>query len=144
MIAQADWTGVRHTLNRYLCLVFGGTVPLTISLVLFSKPLVQLLFQRGLFTAEDTDIVATIQMFYALQLPFYLAGILVVRLISSIQANQILMWAAFYNLIANIVLNKFFIHYLGVSGIALSTTVVYLISFLYCWSMLNKHMQKVT
>lgn len=143
MIAQSDWVGVRHTLSRYLGLIFAITVPLTIILIIFSKPLVQLLFQRGLFTAQDTDTVAMIQGFYALQLPFYIAGILVVRLISSIQANHILMEAAFYNLITNIVLNYLLMQYLGVDGIALSTAIVYLISFVYCWFMLKKQMSKM-
>ncbi|MCA1991313.1 MAG: polysaccharide biosynthesis C-terminal domain-containing protein [Coleofasciculus sp. S288] len=143
MIAQADWLGVRHTLSRYLGLIFAITVPLTIILIIFSKPLVQALFQRGLFTAQDTDTVAVIQGFYALQLPFYIAGILVVRLISSIQANQILMEAAFYNLLANVILNYLFIQYLGVAGIALSTAIVYLISFIYCWFMLKKQIPKM-
>lgn len=143
MIAQADWVGVRHTLSRYLGLIFAITVPLTIILIIFSKPLVQLLFQRGLFTAQDTNTVAVIQGFYALQLPFYIAGILVVRLISSIQANQILMEAAFYNLLANVILNYLLIQHLGVAGIALSTAIVYLISFFYCWFMLKKQIPKV-
>lgn len=143
MIAQSDWVGVRHTLNRYLGLILAITVPLTIILIIFSKPLVQLLFQRGLFTAQDTDTVAIIQIFYALQLPFYIPGILVIRLISSIQASQILMRAAFYNLITNIVLNYLLMQYLGVAGIALSTTFVYLISFVYCWLMLNKHIPEL-
>ncbi|WP_226883529.1 murein biosynthesis integral membrane protein MurJ [Allocoleopsis franciscana] len=143
MIAQADWVGVRHTLSRYLGLIFAITVPLTIILIIFSKPLVQVLFQRGLFTTQDTHSVAVIQGFYALQLPFYIAGILVVRLISSIQANQILMEAAFYNLLSNVILNYLFLHYIGVSGIALSTAIVYLLSFVYCWFRLKKQMPKL-
>lgn len=143
MIAQSDWVGVRHTLSRYLRLIFAITVPLTIILIIFSKPLVQLLFQRGLFTAQDTYTVTVIHNFYALQLPFYIAGILVVRLISSIQSNQILMEAAFYNLLVNVTLNYLFIQYLGVAGIALSTAIVYFISFVYCWFMLKKQMPNV-
>jgi putative peptidoglycan lipid II flippase len=142
MIAQQDWVGVRHTLNRYSGSIFLITLPLTIILVVFSKPLVQLLFQRGLFTASDTNIVAEVQSFYALQIPFYISGILVVRLISTLQANHILMQASFYNLISNVILNYLFMQWLGVSGIALSTTIVYLISFTYCWTMLSKQLPK--
>ncbi|MBA3442760.1 MAG: murein biosynthesis integral membrane protein MurJ [Pyrinomonadaceae bacterium] len=130
MVAREDWTGIRDTLKRYLRLIFIVTVPLTIAVVLISKPLVQMLYQRGSFTSEDADIVAQVQTFYALQIPFYLAGILVVRLISSLRDSHILMWVSGANLIINVTLNYFFVKRLGVAGIALSTSCVYLFSFL--------------
>lgn len=142
MVARGDWTGIRDTLNRYLKLIFIATVPLTIAVVLISKPLVQMLYQRGSFTSADADIVAQVQAFYALQIPFYLAGILVVRVLSSISANHILLRAAVMNLFVNVVLNYLFIQWLGVAGIALSTSIVYLVSLSYCWIILNKRLPK--
>lgn len=114
------------------------TVPLAILLILISKPLVQVLFQRGSFTPEDTYMVARIQAFYALQIPFYIGGILVVRLISSMRKNQLLMWVSGSNLLVKIVLNYLLIQYFGVYGIALSTSIIYLISFSICWILLSK------
>lgn len=138
MVAREDWTGIRQTLRRYLWLSFTITVPLTLLIVLFSGPLVRLLFQRGSFTAEDAHIIARIQAYYALQIPFYIGGILVVRLISSLRANHILMWGAVINLIVNIALNYLFMQWLGVAGIALSTAFVYLLSFTYCYLALKR------
>lgn len=129
MVAKNDWTSVKHTLNRYLKLIFIYAVPLTILIVILSEPLVKILFQRGAFTADNTQLVSQIQAFYALQIPFYVAGILLVRLISSMGANHILMWVALCNLIINIVANYIFSQWFGISGIALSTTCVYIFSF---------------
>ena len=140
MAAREDWAGIRHTLGRYLRLSFAITVPLTLLIVLFSGPLVRLLFQRGSFTAEDAHTIARIQAFYALQIPFYISGILVVRLISSLRANHILMWGAVINLIVNIALNYLLMQWLGVAGIALSTAFVYLLSFTFCYTLLNRKM----
>lgn len=131
MVACEDWKGVRHTLKYYMRLIFVVTVPLTGLLIVFSEFIVQILFQRGSFTARDTHLVAQIQAFYALQIPFYIASILVVRLISAMRTNQILMWGSGYNLIINIVLNYLFMQWFGVSGIALSTSCVYVFSFLF-------------
>ncbi|MEP0786288.1 murein biosynthesis integral membrane protein MurJ [Coleofasciculus sp. FACHB-129] len=131
MVACKDWTGVRYTLQRFLFFIFMVTVPLTGFLFLFSEPIIQVLFQRGSFTPEATRLVAQIQAFYALQIPFYISGILVVRLISSIQLNQILMWASGFNLIINISFNYLLTKYMGVSGIALSTSIVICFSFGY-------------
>lgn len=131
MVACEDWTGVSRTLNQYMRLIFVTTVPLTGLLLVFSELIVQILFQRGSFTANDTHLVAQIQSCFALQIPFYVAGIFMVNLITAMRLNHILMWVSVFNLIINIVLNYLFLQLLGVKGIALSTSCVYLFSFLY-------------
>jgi len=135
MVACADWTGIRHTLRRYLFLIFLITVPLAAFFYLGSEKIVEFMFQRGTFSSKDTIIVAQIQRFYALQIPFYVANILLVRLISAFQANHILMWGSAINLIVNIGLNYIFMKMLGISGIALSTSCLYVIclSFTSYW-----------
>lgn len=134
MVAEQNWKGVRHTLKHYMRLIFFITVPLTVLIVIFSDLIVKIMLQRGSFTANDTYLVAQIQSFNALQIPFYVANILVVKLISALRANYILMYGSLINLTANITLNYLFMQKLGIAGIALSTSCVYMISFsfVYC------------
>jgi putative peptidoglycan lipid II flippase len=129
MLAKNDWRGARQTLNRYLKLIFLLTVPLTLLLVVFSEPLVGLLLQRGAFTEADTKTVADVQALGALQIPFMLAGILIVRLITAVKANHILMWIALVNLIVNIAADYLLMRIYGVAGIALATSIVSFVSF---------------
>ena len=131
MVAREDWKGVRHTLKQYMGLILAFSIPLTGLIILFSEPIVHILLQRGSFTANDAHLVAQIQACYAFQIPFYIASILLVRLISAMRYNQILMWGSGGNLIVNIGLNYLFMQWLGVPGIALSTSGVYLFSFLF-------------
>ncbi len=144
MVASSDWQGVNHTLRSYLKLIFLITVPFTGLLVLMSEPIVQLLFQRGAFTAQETHLVAQILSAYALQIPFYIAGIFVVKLLTSLCLNHILMWVSGYNLLINIGLDYLFMQWLGIQGIALSTSCVYLFAFLYVLFFANKHLKKLT
>ena len=141
MVASGDWEGVSHTLKRYLLIIFLITVPFAIIMFIFSQPIVELFFQRGSFTSKDTLVVAEIQAFYALQIPFYIANILVVKLISSMQKNHLLMWVSGFNLIVNILGNYVFMQWLGIKGIALSTSCVYLFSFLYVLIAANKQLK---
>lgn len=138
MVAQRDWDALRHTLRRYLWLNFVVSVPLTVLLYMFSEPLVRFLFQRGSFTAADTYTVARVQAFYALQLPFYIAGILGVRLMSSLLMNNIIFRIAAFNLLADIILNAILFRYMGVAGIALATSIVYFISCLLVYFSLHR------
>ena len=131
MIADRHWKQIKNTTKKYLKFIFLFTIPLTILLLIISEPLVRIMFQRGAFTAEDTQIVSRVQSCYALQIPFYVAGIMMVRLISSLKGNYILMKASMLNLILNIVLNFVLLKWMGVSGFALSTSFVMLYSYLY-------------
>ncbi len=129
MIAKENWQGVRHTLKYYLKLIFITTIPLTMILFIFTVPLVRIILQRGAFTADDTALVSQIQALYSLQIPFYVANILVVRLITSMKMNYIFNWTCLLNLISNILFNIIFVKWIGIAGIALSTSLVYVICF---------------
>jgi putative peptidoglycan lipid II flippase len=131
MVAQKDWSGCRHTLKRYSVAIVAVAMPLTIGLMVFSRPLITLLFQRGAFTSADADLVTRVQTCYAIQIPFYLWGTLFVRFLSSIKRNDILMYGAAINLALDIVLNLVLMRVWGIAGIALSTSFVYIVSFTY-------------
>ena len=131
MVAQNNWDGCRHTLKRYSILIALTILPATVFLIVFSKPLVRLLFQRGSFSSNDTNLVSNIQMCYLIQIPFYFCGMLFVRFLSSIRRNDVLMYGAAMNLILDIVLNLILMRVWGIAGIALSTSLVYVSSFLF-------------
>jgi len=138
MTAAEDWQGVRDTLHTYIGLTLGVAIPVTAGLVFFSDPLVALLFERGAFTQDDTELVGFVQALYLLQVPAYVISILTVRLISSLKANRILMIGSAINLIVNVGLNYLFIQWIGLAGIALSTAVVYVVSFSFLYMMVNR------
>lgn len=137
MVAQNDWLGVRHTLRTYVRLIFLTTIPLTLLCVYMSELLVRVIFERGLFTMADTKMVSQVQAFLFLQTPFYLVGILIVRVISAFKTNSILIWGCGINFMVNIILNYVLMQWFQVAGIALSTAVVYLVSALYLSIMLQ-------
>jgi putative peptidoglycan lipid II flippase len=142
LIALNDWHRIDQIFRSYLKLIFLITVPLTGLLILCSDPIIQLLFQRGAFTAKETHLTAQILAAYALQIPFYIAGMLVVKLLTSLRLNHVLMWVSVYNLIINIGLNYFFLQLFGIQGIALSTSCVYLFSFCYLLFFAVKNLNK--
>ncbi|MBW4633793.1 MAG: polysaccharide biosynthesis C-terminal domain-containing protein [Iphinoe sp. HA4291-MV1] len=140
MVACQDWTELRRTLKSYIRLIFLTSVPLMGLMLMFSEPIVQLVFQRGSFTSEDTHLVAQIQSFFAFQIPFYLGNVLLLKLIITMGKNQILIWVTGLNLITNIVLNYLFMQWIGIQGIALSTSCVYVFSFLFLLFFANKEL----
>ncbi|MEP7152707.1 MAG: lipid II flippase MurJ [Nitrospira sp.] len=128
MVAVGDVTGVRHTLKTYARLILVVTIPLTGLLIYFSEPLIKLFLQRGAFTEGDTHIVAQVQAVYLLQVPLFVLSILLVRLISSLKANHLLLWGTVVNVILIIIFSHMFMRWFQVVGIALAISLMYLIS----------------
>jgi putative peptidoglycan lipid II flippase len=142
LVAQSGWPALAASLRRQFTALGLVTLPATALLILLARPLVELLFERGSFDASDTALVALTHALYALQIPFALAGTLVVRAISAVGANHILISAAAINIVVNIGLNLLFMRWLGAPGIALSTACVYFVSTVYCLSALRRTMRR--
>lgn len=129
MVTEHDWDGCRHTLQRYTVLTLAASVPLTLLLMALSHPLIRLIFQRGAFNALDTDLVSHVQICYFIQIPFYVCGMLFVRFLSSIRRNDVLMYGSAISLALDVSLNLILMRKMGIAGIALSTSLVYVVAF---------------
>ncbi len=143
MVARRDWAAIQDTYVTYARLILVTTIPLTAVFFMFSEPIVALLFERGSFTSDDVVIVGRTQALFMLQIPFFVIGILTVRLIASLKQNDIVMWSAATNLILNVILNFVFMAYLGVAGIALATSGVYLFSSVFLYVMLRRRAPQI-
>lgn len=142
MVVHQDWKGIRHTTKRYLTLIFAVSLPVVAFIIIFSEVIIKVLLQRGSFTASDTEVVSQIQICYSLQIPFYIGNILLLNLITSLQKNSILIQLSALSLFINISLNYLFIKWIGIKGIALSTSVLYMFSFLYLLTFIMRKLPK--
>ena len=143
MVADQDWGSITGTMRTYLRLIFLVSIPASALLAYFSEPLVRVIFEGGAFTQMDTYNVARVQAMYVLQIAFYLSAILFARLISAMKGNWVLMCSAILSLPLNILLNYILMKYMGVSGIALSTSVVYAFSLAFLSIMSYRMMRKL-
>ncbi len=128
MVAVADWDGIRQTLLTYTGMLLVATIPVTVILIYWSEPVVALLFQRGAFTEADTKVVGQAQAMYLLQVPFYLVCMLFVRFVTAIRSTHVMVWGNVINLAVCVALTYGLMKTLGVVGIALATSVMYLVS----------------
>jgi putative peptidoglycan lipid II flippase len=143
LVARRDVIGLRHTFRTYAKIILWSSVPITLLAVVFSKQIVELLFQRGAFDASATKTVALVQQLFLLQIPFYILGILSVRMISSLSGNHLLGWIALFNFASNWAGNLLLMPSLGVAGIALSTSIVYVCSTAICVVVAERLLRKM-
>jgi putative peptidoglycan lipid II flippase len=131
MAAQNDWAGCWHTLKRYSALLAATMFPFTLVFIAISRPLVRGLYQRGAFTAADAELVAHLQTLLAIQIPFLMLCALLVRFLSAIRRNDLLLYGSMINLAANVALNVMLMKIWGLTGIALSTSLMQILSALF-------------
>ena len=124
LIVTADWRNIRHSLRSYAAVILAVTLPVVALFIWFSEPLVRLFFERGQFNGADTRLVTQIQKYSLLQIPPAMVMALALRLISSMKANRLLLRAAFFAAVLNLVLDLILIRWIGIAGIALATAIV--------------------
>lgn len=92
--------------------------------ILLSEFVVEILFQRKEFTAENTEVVATIQQILLAYIPFKIVGMILVNFLISINKNSYMAYVSLFALILNIVLDYILMQYYGVFGLAICTTII--------------------
>lgn len=90
---------------------------------------VGLLFQRGAFTAHDTQVVAQVLRWGLLQLPFFFGVLVLVQLLASQNRYSIMAAIAVANFLLKAVMNYLLAPLMGTAGIMLATSVMYALSY---------------
>lgn len=141
LVAQANWTRLSAEFDRSMKYAILASLPISAVLLLFSEPITALLFGGGAFTAATAREVAWIQQMLCLQIPWYVASILAVRLLSALGLNRQIFAIAAANVLLNALLNYLLMQWLGVAGIALATSMVYGLACAGCWLLARRHLK---
>lgn len=124
-VARQDWARLRRWLLTSVAIIIAATLPLVMLLDVLAPWVVSVLFERGAFSHEDTQRVAEVLRFGALQIPFYILGIVTARVVVSLQESKLMLVMSTSALFANAGLNWLLMQHMGVAGIALSTALVH-------------------
>ncbi len=121
--ADKDEILLSRTIRQAVGAAVFVAMPATVGLMLVSRPLIALLFQRGEFSAADTSEVQRVLLYYSLGLCGFFLQQVVTRAFYSLQDSK---WPARTAMIAvavNIVLNLTLIWSMGAAGLALATAI---------------------
>lgn len=127
-VARRDWLGVRRQLFTSAATILSAALPAALLLCWLAPLVIHLLFERGSFTEHDTQRVAEVLRYAALQIPFYIIGSLASRVVVAMQATRFIIVLSALGLLGNAALNWVLMWNLGVAGIALSTVLVQMLS----------------
>ena len=131
MVARKDWAACRHTVNTYVRVTAVISIPIALAMIAGSHLLIRIAFQHGAFSAGDTGAVAPVQAMYAIQLPFFIVSRVFYRYLVAIRRTPLILYCGILNLILDVVLNIVCMHWYGVAGIALATSLWTISTFMF-------------
>jgi putative peptidoglycan lipid II flippase len=109
--SAGDHEGMKKTFLFALRIVSFITIPAAVGLVILREPIVQILFQHGLFVAESTRLTARALLYYSIGLPAFAAVKLIVPAFYSTQDTQTPVRVAVITMLVNVLLNVIFLFY---------------------------------
>ncbi|MDP8266950.1 MAG: murein biosynthesis integral membrane protein MurJ [Candidatus Aceula meridiana] len=116
-------------------------LPMSVFLVLFSTPIIRVLFERGEFSAYSTSITSWALSFYALGL-FCFAGIkIMVTSFHALQDTATPAKVAGACLVLNVFLNLILMGPLKIGGIALASSISATVDFVVLFFILNRRLK---
>ncbi len=121
--AVGDLAGIRRTVSRGLSMMLMLNVPATLGLLVLARPIVELLFEHGRFTAVDTEATAAALRLYAVGLIGYSTARIVSPIFYALQQSRTAVAASIAAIVANILLSVPLAAWIGFRGLALATSM---------------------
>ncbi len=121
LAARGDRGGLRRTMGngvRQICLLL---IPSAVLMGVLAEPITRLVYQRGVFGAEATDLVTEALVWWSLSLPFQGVSLLYSRTFFSLQRPWLTTALSGANLVVNAGVAAALYKPLGIAGIVIGT-----------------------
>lgn len=113
-------------------------LPLTIGAIVLSKPIVRILFERGAFNETSTLMTSSALVFYSIGMLGQGLRNILDRVFYALKDTKTPMVNGIISVVLNIILNIILVNIMGYNGLALATSLSFLICTLLLFSSLKK------
>ena len=143
LAAQRDIPGMKRTLIFSHRLVFFVTFPAMAGLLVLNRPIIQVLFQRGVFDFQSTAMSASCLFFFAFSLPFISGVKILAPAFYSLKDTKTPVIVAFFVMLSYISMSLVLMNPLRVGGVALALSLASVINFFLLFGLLEKKIGKI-
>lgn len=141
--ADGDRDALAAHLREGLRLVLFLTVPATVGLVLLGEPIIRLIFERGRFTALDTQATAAALQLYAVGLCAYAAVKVVAPAFYAMNLARIPVVASMSAVAGNLIINITLHPVYGYRILALGTAAAAILNFMVLYTMFHSRIRAI-
>lgn len=116
--------GFQETLHRGIKITIITLMPMTFGVVLLGSPLISVIYQRGLFSANDTAMTYHALLVYSPLILVQGIQYIILKAMYVQRKTKKILSLSLYTIVLNIAFNYIFIKYFGYLGTALSTSML--------------------
>ena len=138
MVAQHNTEELKKSINEVISSVIIIVVPASVGIMILAEPIVKLLFGHGHFDKHAIEMTTKALFYYSIGMIGYGIREVLNRTFYSLQDSKTPMFNAGIAVLINIALNILLSRFMGLSGLALATSI----SALLCSFLLAVHLQK--
>ena len=128
MASDNNIEGLKSNLSKSIIGIIVLVLPVTVGTVIFSTPIVDLLFGRGAFGTDAVVLTANVLVFYSIGMVGYGMREVLSGAFYSMQDTKTPMINAVIGMVLNVILNVILSKYLGICGLALATSISALVT----------------
>lgn len=134
-----DWPELKNRIRQALILTALTMLPLGAIMVSLAMPIVQVVYQRGAFDKQASQLVASLLVVYGLGMFFYLGRDVLVRVFYALGDGDTPFRISVFNIFLNALLDFIFIKPFGAPGLVLATMGVNITSMIFLtWKLHQK------
>ncbi|MBR0599524.1 murein biosynthesis integral membrane protein MurJ [Sinanaerobacter chloroacetimidivorans] len=126
-------------IQRSFTVIYMIALPFSMGAILYSKEIVQIVFERGAFNSNATYLTETAYMYYSIGLLFMAINELLIRIYYSKQDMKSPMLFSAVCVFINIILSLIFIKSMGHNGLALATSIATISNSVLLYLGIKKH-----
>lgn len=138
LAAEKKVESFKITIVKTLKGVIIFVLPAALGAVIFSKPIIDLIYYRGCFDEEALEMTVWAFLFYSIGIIGYGFRDVLIRVFYSIHETKVPIINASIGMVINIVLNIILSKYLGIGGLALATSVAAIVTAILLFISLRK------
>ena len=113
-------------------------IPFVCFLLLYSKFVVRLLFERGNFNSDSVDLTSKCLFYYCLGIPFYAMNNVENQALAANAKQKKLLYITFITVVINIVLDFILLNLIGFIGLPIATCIAGIVQFFMMKQELNR------
>ena len=136
--AAGDWPQLAVSYRKGMRLILVINVPAAVGLAVLALPIVRLLFQRGAFDADDTQMLQPVLIVFASGLPFFSFVNIVLRAFYAQKDTRTPVRAATISFVVNLVLSVVLMRPWGTMGLAVASNLAIVVQAIYLQTRLTR------
>jgi putative peptidoglycan lipid II flippase len=141
MAVNKEIDNLMKVLQKSMVSVVILIIPTTIGAIVFSEPIIKLLFGRGAFDSNAIKMTSQALTFYSVGMLGFGFREILSRVFYAFQDTRTPMVNASFGLVLNIILNIILSKYLGIGGLALATSISAIVTTILMILSLRKKVQ---